>query len=152
MNKNIIALIATLLIVGIGAVIFIGANASEDALAPTPVNGNSAVVTPENGTDTVEELSDDAVEADHTVIFTDNGYEPAVITVNVGESVAFINQSSQTNWTASDPHPTHTDLPSFDARRGIAPGEAYVYTFEEAGEWGYHDHQNSRLTGTVIAR
>lgn len=152
MNKNIIILVVVAIVIGVGAALYLEAADDQDTTETTSLNDNGAVVAPEDDAAASQEAVEEAVEANHIVTFTDDGYTPSTVTINVGESVAFINNSSQTNWTASDPHPTHTDLPSFDAQRGVAPGEAYIYTFDEAGEWGYHDHQNSSLTGTVIVQ
>lgn len=50
-------------------------------------------------------------------------------------------------WVASDPHPTHTDLSAFDAR---AVKDAYSFTFDKVGEWGFHNHLRASDTGTII--
>jgi len=149
MNKNIIFVAVAILLIGVAVVMFLSENDNEyttEADQETITNDDI------DATDQIEpeDQTDEAVVADHTVTFTDEGYQPASITIAAGESIAFVNQSSQDNWTASDPHPSHTDLPSFDAGRGYAPGEQYVYTFDEVGEWGYHDHLRSSITGTVI--
>jgi len=85
-----------------------------------------------------------------TVQITDDGFSPEIIRVEPGTTVTFENVSSRNAWVASDSHPSHTDLPEFDAGRGYAPGEPYSYTFSQSGEWGYHDHLRSFVTGLVI--
>lgn len=151
MNKSVIFVAIVVLLIGLAVVMFI--NNSDDKSA-SDTESDSQVTTHQgsnvNNQTQPEDQSSEAIFADSTVTFTDEGYEPAVITIATGESVAFVNQSDRDNWTASDPHLSHTDLPSFDAGRSYAPGEQYVYTFEEVGKWGYHDHLRSNITGTVI--
>lgn len=50
-------------------------------------------------------------------------------------------------WVGSDPHPIHTDLAGFDAK-GVK--DSYSYTFNQVGEWGFHNHVRASDTGTII--
>ncbi len=147
--KKTIVLVLLALIVGVGAAVFV---ASRDA-----DNGANESATQEEtgplGVGQQTELGNgngDAAEAEQVVVYTDDGFEPAETTIQAGETVEFINQSSGDMHPASDPHPQHTDLPDFDARGRVAPGESYSFTFNEPGQWGYHDHLRSFQTGTVI--
>jgi plastocyanin len=81
---------------------------------------------------------------------TENGFKPSEITVKQGTSVIFKNTDTDGHWPASNPHPTHTDLPGFDALQPIATGNTYSYTFTKLGTWGYHDHLHPNLHGSVI--
>lgn len=85
-----------------------------------------------------------------TVEFTENGFVPQSLTVKVGTTVTFINNSANPFWVASDPHPTHTDLPGFDALKKISGRESYSFTFTKIGSWGYHNHLNPSAKGTVV--
>lgn len=96
-----------------------------------------------------EETEPETVEAEHTMRFTGDGYEPRDITIKVGDTIEFVNESSQDMWPASNVHPTHELYPEFDAQQALAPGDSWQFTFDEAGTWGYHDHLNSRITGTI---
>ena len=77
------------------------------------------------------------------------GFFPATLQVKKGTSVQFLNGDTKSRWPASDPHPTHTNLPGFDAKKGLEPGETWVYVFDKAGTWGYHDHMNPSRRGSV---
>ncbi len=84
------------------------------------------------------------------VVYTDNGFVPETVTIRSGETVRFINESSVGMWVASDDHPQHTILSTFD-QFGIAEnGESYDYTFEKNGAWAYHDHIDASKLGTII--
>lgn len=92
------------------------------------------------------------------VAYTDTGYLPSVIKVKVGEAVTFKNESSQPMWTASAMHPTHIVYPTtggcigstFDACKGVQPGESWSFKFDIAGSWKYHNHLNPSHFGTVV--
>ncbi len=85
----------------------------------------------------------------NTVKYTDAGFVPASIDVAPGTTVTFVNDSSGQMWVASDPHPTHTDLPGFDEHTAVSKGGTYSYTFTQAGSWGYHNHVHASAKGTV---
>ncbi len=85
-----------------------------------------------------------------TITYTDTGYTPTTVTIEKGQTVAFVNKSSVPMWAASNPHPAHTILPSFDQFEGTAPGTTYTYTFDEVGTWNFHDHINPTSGGSVI--
>lgn len=93
------------------------------------------------------------------VVFTNLGYSPVTLTIAKGTLVVFKNESeSDRMWPASARHPTHEEYPTtggcmgstFDACRGLAPGESWSFTFDFAGTWRYHDHVNPRFTGVII--
>ncbi len=83
------------------------------------------------------------------VSYTDEGFEPKDLSITRGTMVHFANESSIDMWVASDDHPAHTDLPTFDQFKGSPPGEQYVYIFDQTGEWKYHDHLNPTAVGTI---
>ena len=101
-----------------------------------------------------------------TVTYTDNGFSPAEVTITEGQSVTWVNQSSEKMWIASGPHPSHTgydktsrsahcateyagEIP-FDECANIASGENYTFTFIKAGTWKYHNHSNEDQFGTIV--
>lgn len=94
-----------------------------------------------------------ATEAQSVVIsYTDSGFGQVQVVINPGDSVVFRNDSTSSFWPASDPHPVHTELSAFDARSAVAPGQSYTMTFEQSGNWGFHNHLNSSEMGTVSVR
>lgn len=84
-----------------------------------------------------------------TVHYTDKGFEPKTLTVPVGTMVEFINNSTTQMWVASNPHPQHDILPTFDEFEGVAKGQSYAYTFDKKGTWAYHDHINAAREGVI---
>ena len=58
-------------------------------------------------------VSSDAVPSGTlSVSYTDNGFVPSTLTVQAGDSVMFINDSSGSFWPASAIHPSHTAYPT----------------------------------------
>ena len=89
----------------------------------------------------------------YTATFTAQGISPSQLNIKVGDTVKFINQDSAAHWPASDPHPTHTICPGFDALRGLAKGESYSFKFTVAKTCPFHDHLNAfnkLFSGTII--
>lgn len=101
------------------------------------------------------------------ISFTGGSFEPSSFEVGVGATVTFKNISQdKTMWPATVIHPTHTVYPGssigkcgtdeansiFDACSNIAPGDSYSFTFDEVGEWKYHDHLKPSITGTIIVK
>ncbi len=96
------------------------------------------------------DLADQAETETETVIsMTTNGFEPSTVTVKAGTKVTFVNNDTVDRWPASAFHPTHLELPGFDALKGIAPGASYSFTFEKVGKWGFHDHLFPTMFGSV---
>jgi len=107
---------------------------------------------------------DELEVGEFTIERTNNGYAPSPLTIKKGSTVFFVNNSSGKARPASAIHPSHTVYPGtdiskcggtnsgniFDACRGLNPGEMFSFTFNEVGEWGYHDHLNSSKRGKII--
>jgi plastocyanin len=66
-------------------------------------------------------------------------------------------------WVASDQHPTHTEYSgtsrtehcqngdqTSSAFDQCSAGDNFSFTFEQEGEWSYHNHENSFQGGTVV--
>jgi len=119
----------------------------------------------EGGPNVVEGVPDDA---DHVVSMQAVAYEPAELTVSVGDKVAW-------EWAAGEPHSVtayEEEIPDgatywasggFDseeaARTGweegrgyIAEGQSYVHTFETAGEHAYVciPHEAAGMEGVIV--
>ncbi len=76
------------------------------------------------------------------VQYTDTGFQPSFLSVRVGDTVKFRNQSSLGMWVASNPHPTHGEYPEFDQRTSVGAGGEFSFRFSKVGAWGFHNHLN----------
>ena len=96
----------------------------------------------------------------NVITYTNIGYSPSTLTVQVGTTVTFKNESSMAMWAASASHPTHKVYPTtggclgstFDACKGIQPGDSWSFKFDIAGNWKYHDHLKPSFFGTIIVK
>ena len=84
------------------------------------------------------------------VDFNGSQFAPQSVNIKVNDWVFFKNKSSVDFWPASNPHPTHTGYPGFDALKAIPPGGEYRFQFTKAGSWGYHDHLDPSIQGVIV--
>lgn len=133
----------------IAAVIFGAVFVYRQGLAPVPAGA------PQAGPQMTATAPIGSVEVD----LTDQGFSPSTITIKSGQTVHFVNKqslqsspgaaglkSSGQMWVASNPHPTHTDYPGFDQ---LQSADTYDFTFIRTGTFGYHNHLNPAIGGTI---
>ena len=119
---------------------------------PVSYNGDVVALNVKTGNkvdQTLFDLPGQSRKADVVIEYTDNGFVPNNVTIERGKTVSFVNKSTGPMWVASDDHPTHTILPTFDQFMGTEPGTIYQYTFDKTGDWKFHDHINPIWVGTV---
>ncbi len=85
----------------------------------------------------------------YTIEITPSGFSPNTLKIKSGDTVNFVNKDSSSHQPASNPHPIHTNYAGFDALKGLAQGENYSFTFTQKGTFGYHDHLNPSVGGTI---
>lgn len=144
----------------IAAVVFFAlrySTTSQDALVASPsptmasVGQNEFTQTAPLATPNVSPAPG-AVEKTMAISIDDTGFTPSMVNIAAGTTVTFTNNGQALHWPASDPHPVHTGLPGFDAKRGLSTGETYSYTFDKPGTFGMHDHLNASLKGSVVVK
>lgn len=84
------------------------------------------------------------------VEYTDAGFVPNTVTVPVGTTVTFTNNTENSMWVASDPHPAHTDFSAFDQKEGVKKEDGYSFAFTQKGTWSYHNHLMPKNKGMVV--
>jgi plastocyanin len=92
-----------------------------------------------------------------TITIGSNGaVSPSSVSITVGQSVTFINNSGSSHEIASDPHPAHTSCPSINALGIIGNGQTKLTnSFGGAGTCTFHDHgqpDNNSLKGSITIR
>jgi plastocyanin len=73
-----------------------------------------------------------------------NVFEPATVTVSVGDTVTWRN-------TDDVPHTSTSDDGAWDSG-ALAPGEEFSFTFEEAGTYPYFCEFHPGMEGTVVVQ
>lgn len=140
-----------LLIVILGGVFLVSRNQTGTTQQPNIVSKPSpSGVTQTSPSSTSASPLSSEQGSQNTVEYTPGGFVPKTITVKVGTTVTWVNKDNDPVWVASNPHPVHTNLPGFDAKKGVPTGGTYSYTFTKLGSWGYHNHLEPSNTGTVV--
>lgn len=151
-NTAIIAIIVGIII--IGAIIAIVRNNNRANELENTINSEQTEETIEINAASEENNENSQTSAGTakqiTVTYTSQGFNPATVTINEGDTVVFENNSNNSFWPASNDHPTHRIYSDFDPQKPIIPGQTYSFTFEETGTWGYHDHLRATQTGIII--
>ena len=156
MSKTAIIIIVLILVAGGSYFVF----QSPEVEAPgTEATENEVVenTMPVLGGENVPEM---IVAEEKIITYTDAGYSPSAVNIKVGDVVTFKNESKLAMWPASAKHPTHTVYPTtggcfgstFDACKGLQPGESWSFQFDIAGEWKYHDHLTPKYFGSIVVK
>lgn len=116
--------------------------------ASTAKQTTSTTTTKSSNTSASSETTNPSANVAATINFSDSGFSPAVTTVKVGDTVQITNTSSQVLQFDSDPHPVHSDEPELNVGT-VAAGQSKTFTVTKAGHWGFHDHLNPSMTGTL---
>ena len=97
----------------------------------------------------VDEQGNVTTTKEATITITESGYSPQNIEIEQGTTVVFENESGPDRWPASNNHPTHLIYPEFDPKKKVPAGSSWSFTFDKVGDWGYHDHIQDDITGTI---
>ncbi len=151
MTKNTYLIIGLVLVFVIVGFVLVKQRGGNEALAPTGKEV-SIPTAPPASTPTPTPTRPAVAPTVKIITYTDNGFSPATLTIKAGDNVLFKNNSPKDFWPASAPHPTHTNYPEFDAKRGIASGATYSFTFTRIGSWKYHNHLNPASIGTITVQ
>ena len=91
-----------------------------------------------------------------TITIADGRVTPASVTINVGQSVTFINNNGRGHNVTSDPHPNHTDCPAINAVGNMTNGQTRLTNaLTTARTCGFHNHDdpdNANFRGSIIIR
>jgi plastocyanin len=74
---------------------------------------------------------------------------PVTSFIKKGTKVIFKNTTDRPHRIVYLPDPAVKTPPDFGSKTDIAPGESYVYTFNEIGRWLFNDALNPGFSGGV---
>lgn len=124
-TKRIYALLAVIVVIALGIVIFKATSSDKGDTAKT----TSVAV----------------------VHITKSGFEPATISVAPGTKVIWINTDDSLHQVASNPYPKDDGLRGLKSEI-LNKAQSYEYTAQETGTFGYHDDQHPTINGTLIVQ
>ncbi len=130
MKKNIIGIIAVVVIVGFGVGFMLIQN------QPVACDTASAV-------------------KESSVTFTNDGVSRNCIIVTSGSKITWVNSSDQEVHVSTDPHPIHTgnkEISNNEFVLKVAPGQQAEVTLTKRGKFGHHDHLSPAKRGTIIVQ
>jgi plastocyanin len=88
-----------------------------------------------------------------TITIANGSVNPSQVTISVGQSVRFVNNDGRSRDMSSDPHPAHTNCPSFSNVGVMANGQTKdTFGFGQSGSCGFHDHNdpdNNSVKGRI---
>lgn len=152
-KHGILIAIVIIAIIAIGFFVFNGKNGNTDK--DSMMKNDEAMMKDADGTmkkDVEAMMEKGDTMAKNVVKYTDAGFTPAALEITAGETVTFVNESSNHMWVASAVHPTHELLPEFDQEEGTPKGSMYSFTFTKPGVWKFHDHLNPGMKGSVTVK
>lgn len=84
------------------------------------------------------------------VTYTDEGFSPTPLTIAVGTTVTWSNESSHRMWVAASPEAGCPNPETLNECSAVGPGGSYSYTFTKVGSVQYVNHERNQDAGSVI--
>lgn len=97
-------------------------------------------------------LSSDYISTNTAIVeVTKSGFVPDTIQIKKNTTVIWRNIDSNPHQPAADPFRTHESNPNLVALEALEENDSFSFTFDEVGEFGYHDNLNPDIIkGKVI--
>jgi plastocyanin len=124
--------------------------------ATTPTNTNTSATTP-----TTPTSAPTSAPMSATVTYNGSSFSPASVTIAQGGTITWTSTAGNI-WIASNPHPIHNGYDGTTMQQHCAPGytgaapldecasaTSWSFVFNKVGTWGYHDHLNASVKGSV---
>lgn len=147
MSKKTTLLTVVVAAVLLLAVVAIAMNAP-NRQTPEETTNDTETTQPSSISEETDTNTDEAQVA-ATITYTDDGFEPANITVKSGDVIRVENKSSMPLSFNSDDHPAHTEQNDLNVN-DVPRGGSRTFTVNERGTWGFHNHDNAIHTGKII--
>lgn len=165
MNRTaaIIITILVLALIGLGVVAFVplstSMNSNQSPGAPAtggPTTSNTYNTT-YTSTTTVLQATPVAPAptpspTNHVVTYLNGSFSPQVTYVHPGDSVTFVNASTNGAGMWVQGNPYNSAVPGFDEAGSIGTGSSWSYTFATDGIFTYRDHINTSAAGAIIVQ
>jgi plastocyanin len=158
--KNKTAFILLFILIAIGGAILYRPQNQPSAPAtgdqhrePAPLGTPENPLTPADLNNTAgPSTRDDTPRDEKTIIYTENGFSPALITVSIGTTVNFTNQASSPLWMMYDSKKSTSALSGFDQTKESRSGETYSYMFTKKGTFAFYNHLDKSKVGVITVK
>jgi plastocyanin len=162
-----LVLIAVLVAVVVAISVFFGENKvksvpPEQKTSPSFAdNLRQGIVKPPEYASTTRMKLEKSFGFQHLVSYTENGFEPTVITIKNGETVRFTNNSGEPLWIAAVESDESLLYPAvqngcgssaLDSCSLIATQDFWEFTFTHSGSWKFTNILNRAEGGTVLVK
>ena len=94
---------------------------------------------------------DEKINRSAEISLTENGFEPSHLVIDRGTHVIWKNNDKTLHQVSSNPHPTGEALPGLKSEI-LDNEQTYEYTFDQKGNFGYHDYLKPTINGVVEVR
>lgn len=83
-----------------------------------------------------------------TIFITNGKFDPSITTINVNDTVVWLNKDTLPRQIMSNNHPDHNLTPDL-ASGSLATNQTFSYKFTKAGSYAYHDETNPSVTAKI---
>lgn len=132
---------------------------SEQVATTTPEVQKAATSVPAKKTVTVAPKTTTVLNApiitsngSYLISYTSTGFNPNTITIKVGKSVHFVNNSTKAMSIVTTAPDTNQAQSEFNQGKTVGQGGTYDFTFMSAGIWGYMNRDNKVDQGTIVVQ
>lgn len=155
-NRTAYILLFILIVIG-GAILYRPQNQPVQTTTqnnePAPLGTPGNPLTPADLNNTAGPSSRDTASLEEkTIIYTDSGFSPALVTIATGTTINFTNQSSSALWMMYDSKKSTSALSDFDQKKESTSGETYSYTFTKKGTFAFYNHLDKSKVGVITVR
>ncbi|MEK7146922.1 MAG: hypothetical protein AAB772_01560 [Patescibacteria group bacterium] len=77
-------------------------------------------------------------------------FTPSSVTITAGDQIKWINTSGGDIQPSSNPHPDHTNYTALNMGVIVNGASSTTAALNSVGTWGYHDHLNDGVGGTIV--
>lgn len=83
-----------------------------------------------------------------TVFITNGKFSPDTVSINVNDTIVWLNKDATSRQIMSDDHPAHLSLPDL-ASGTLATNQTFSFKFTTAGTFTYHDETTPATKGKI---
>ena len=105
----------------------------------------------------MQELQNSPAVFQYLISYTKGGFQPDTLTVQKGDTVRFVNNSSEQLWVASVGSGSNQIYPgtsscggsTFDSCGPLQPGDFWEFTFTQSGTYDFQNNVDPTKSGTI---